>query len=836
MDLKMEVYTQSLERLGLLEVQNSVIWESKAFGAGSFSVTSLLTADTRPLLAAENILWIAGDDAGVIEYINKEAEESTNITVKGCNLTGLLVRRILWGRYDLTGTPPQIMHYLVNECAVNPTRGDTVARKIPGLVLLDPPAGGTSIRIQRTGGELLETLEELGATYGVAFGIRFNPAVPQMEFWTRWGVNRSIRQSVNDPVFYSTELDDVLSSEYTYNSGDYRNVALIAGEGEGDDRVMVTVEGEDETYVPDVPTPEPTPEKYTVTLSVDPSGGGVATGGGTVDGGSSVTVTAAPAQKYGFVGWRENGAIVSTEPAYTFRVSRNRSLTAVFVSTVVMYTVTVLSDPAGGGAVSGGGSVEEGQSVTLTQTTADGYNFTGWYNGNTLLSTSNPYTFTPTASITVTAKFAVIPTYTITVLVDPAGGGAASGGGVVQQGQSVTLTQTTTDGYRFSGWYSSSGVLLSTNSTYTFTPTESATITAKFAVISVYTITATIDPSGAGTVTGAGQYQEGAQCTITANPAEGYTFSGWTENGSAVSADESYTFTVTGNRAFVAGFVEKAKELTWAATTMPSNGYWKSVAFGNGKFVSVCQNSNKAAYSTDGIIWSASTLPISTNWRSVAYGNGKFVAVAYGNTVASYSTDGITWKIATVPKANWNCVTYGNGKFVATSLNSNQSAYSTDGVTWKSATMPSTAYWYSVAYGNGKFVAVSDTNKAAYSTDGVTWKSATLPSSNARRSICYGNGKFVTPAYETSSVNYSEDGITWETSTLPASVRWYCVAFGGGTFVAIGQSQTAAYSEDGINWMETQMSSSTSWQGAAYGDNKFVAVSSYNINAAAYTL
>lgn len=483
MDLKMNVYTPGLELIGLLEVQNSAIWETKAFGAGSFSVSSILTKETRPLLSAENIIWIAGDDAGVIEYISQEAEESTSITVKGCNLTGLLARRILWGRYDLSGTPPQIMHYLVNECAVNPTRGDTVARKIPGLVLLDPPTGGTSIRVQRTGGELLETLEELGATYGVAFGIRFNPAVPQMEFWTRWGVNRSIRQTVNDPVFYSTELDDVLTSQYTYNSGDYRNVALIAGEGEGNDRVMVTVEGEDETYIPDVPTPEPTPDKYTVTLSVDPSGGGVATGGGTVNGGTYITVTAAPAQKYGFVGWRENGAIVSTEPAYTFAVNRNRNLTAVFVSTVVMYTVTVLADPAGGGSVSGGGSVEEGQSVTLTQTTADGYNFTGWYNGSTLLSTSNPYTFTPTANITVTAKFAAIPVYTITVAVDPA---------------------------------------------------------------------------GAGTVTGAGQYQEGTQATITATPAEGYTFSGWQENGATVSTDNPYTFTANGDRSFVAVLADRS--------------------------------------------------------------------------------------------------------------------------------------------------------------------------------------------------------------------------------------------------------------------------------------
>lgn len=402
MDLKMNVYTPGLELIGLLEVQNSAIWETKAFGAGSFSVSSILTKDTRPLLAAENIIWIAGDDAGVIEYINLEAKDSTNITVKGCNLTGLLSRRILWGRYDLTGTPPQIMHYLVNDCAVNPTRGDVQARKIPGLVLLDTPTGGTSIRIQRTGGELLETLEELGATYGVAFGVRFNPAVPQMEFWTRWGVNRSIQQTVNDPVFYSTELDDVLSSQYTYNSGDYRNVALIAGGGEGNDRVMVTVEGEDETYIPDVPTPD----KYTVNLSVDPSGGGVATGGGTVNGGSSITVTAAPAQKYGFVGWRENGAIVSTEPAYTFTVNRNRNLTAVFVSTVTMYTVTATIDPAGAGAVTGAGQYQDGAQATITATPAEGYTFSGWTENGATVSTSESYTFTVTGNRAFVAGFA----------------------------------------------------------------------------------------------------------------------------------------------------------------------------------------------------------------------------------------------------------------------------------------------------------------------------------------------------------------------------------------------------------------------------------------------
>lgn len=327
MDLKMEVYTPSLEFVGILEVHRSVICEEKAFGAGSFSVDSLITDDSKTLLVPGNIIWISENYAGVIEYVQEQSgKEGPYITVKGPDLTGILGQRILWGQYNLTGTAPAIMHNLVNDSCISPTRGATEARKIPGLVSLDVPTGGDVIRVQKTGGTLLEALEELGAAFNVSFGVRFNPAIPRMEFWTRWGQNRSINQDTNDPVFYSTELDDVLSSEYSYNAQDWRNVALVAGEGEGDDRVMVIVNAD----VTPAPIPPPPGTKYTITLSVDPEGSGVATGGGQINEGESVTVIATPSSGYTFSAWKENGQTVSANASYTFTASANRSLTAVF--------------------------------------------------------------------------------------------------------------------------------------------------------------------------------------------------------------------------------------------------------------------------------------------------------------------------------------------------------------------------------------------------------------------------------------------------------------------------------------------------------------------------
>lgn len=748
MDLKMEVYSPALELLGVLEVQRSAIWESRAFSSGSFSVESLITDESRALLVPENIVWIEGETAGIIEHVQREARrEGPYITAKGRDLTGILDRRILWGRYDLYGAVPDLMRQLVDDCCIHPTQGDLEARVIPGLALEDAaPASGEKVRKQQTGGTLLEALEELGEAYQVAFGVRFNPEVPRMEFWARYGVDRSTGQTDNEPIFYSTELDDVLTSDYTYDSNNYRNVTLVAGEGEGADRVSVTVQNPVESEpAPQPPTP-PVVVEYTISLNIDPAGGGVVTGGGTVQEGVSVTVTAAPSSGYAFVGWQENGAIVSTEATYTFQANADRTLTAVFADmspkeyeysgNVVAATLypgvyklevwgaeggyrsgaayagkggysvgnLTVAEPTqvfvrvggsgntggtaggfngggrrgtyngGGGAsdirigaddlnhrviVAGGGGsdgaadkngmygggeaggsasqsygtggfggTQTGVSNSAWQTTAPstntasqagayaGFGFGGngistggghggaggggWYGGSGSVPDSSSdddrgggggsgfvwtgqnapagfgltavhhlsnartvngaQSFTSPGGTAETghsgngyARITPVVSYTVVVVSQDAEKGTVSGGGSFEGGSQVTVTATPASGYKLSSWQEN-GHQVSTSASYTFTVTGNRTLTAVFEEVLVYTVTTSVDPSGTGTASGAGTYQEGQSVTVTAAPGSGYKFVAWKVGGSTVSESTSYTFTATGNVALVAVF------------------------------------------------------------------------------------------------------------------------------------------------------------------------------------------------------------------------------------------------------------------------------------------
>ena len=64
------------------------------------------------------------------------------------------------------------------------------------------------------------------------------------------------------------------------------------------------------------------------------------------------------------------------------------------------------------------------------------------------------------------------------------------------------------------------------------------------------------NPTGAGTLSGQGWYEQGDTCTLIATANQGYVFENWSNQGNIVSDSSTYSFAVTEDATFVANFVE----------------------------------------------------------------------------------------------------------------------------------------------------------------------------------------------------------------------------------------------------------------------------------------
>ena len=294
------------------------------------------------------------------------------------------------------------------------------------------------------------------------------------------------------------------------------------------------------------------PQSYTITVSANPANGGSVTGGGTYQQGQSCTVQATPASGYTFLRWTENGSQVSTNASYTFTVTGNRTLVAQFQAQPQNYTISVSANPTNGGTVSGGGTYQQGQTCTVSATPANGFTFVKWTENGNQVSTNANYTFTVTGNRTLVAHFQA-QSYYIATTSNPTNGGTTSGNGLYQYGETCTVTATPAQGYDFVNW-KENGNVVSTEASYSFTVTNGRNLIANFSLQTIV-ITTSVEPAEGGTATGSGTYNYGDEVTITVETNEDWAFQNWTENGTVVAEDKTFTFIATANRNFVANLL-----------------------------------------------------------------------------------------------------------------------------------------------------------------------------------------------------------------------------------------------------------------------------------------
>jgi hypothetical protein len=226
----------TFENIGEVNQYNSLIWSDKFNGYASFELWAPITEENSEYFKKGNILWCGGDNAAVVEIVKSAIDDKGTKTfnVKGRTLEMILTTRIIWGTYNAVNKDASTaMYEIVNQNCVNPTN---ISRKIPYLECAEDNQLGGKISVQKTGGEVYDVLTTIASNKDLGFNVLFRPKEKKLIFEVVAGVDRTIEQSEVDPVEFSTDLEDILSSSYYTNNQDEKSVALVMGEGEGASR------------------------------------------------------------------------------------------------------------------------------------------------------------------------------------------------------------------------------------------------------------------------------------------------------------------------------------------------------------------------------------------------------------------------------------------------------------------------------------------------------------------------------------------------------------------------------------------------------------------------
>ncbi len=297
---------------------------------------------------------------------------------------------------------------------------------------------------------------------------------------------------------------------------------------------------------------------HEVRLSAEPPEGGSVQGEGRYILGKAITVKAQPAEKARFLGWYENGLMLSGEPEYQFTLTQTRHLTARFLPPV---EVQLKAIPSAGGTLKGAGKHVHGEPATVVAQAEPGYQFSHWEKDGTVVSDKAAFTFTAEQDCLLEAIFNRVGTHEVSVAA--VGAGEVRGGGIFTRGSQATVYAFSRSGSRFAYWLDGDGNIASYSKNYTFTVDDDYSLTAYFLPTCLVRLhSALVDGGGGedvmpGAVSGGGNYAAGEKVVVTAEAFYGFRFDRWeTAAGEFLTDQNVYEFVVAENTDLVARFVE----------------------------------------------------------------------------------------------------------------------------------------------------------------------------------------------------------------------------------------------------------------------------------------
>lgn len=232
--MTINILNNNLVKIAVVDNYTSLIWCKRYCEVGALDLEIEATSETLAIFKKGYFITRDDDDAIYrIEALELDTTEENNnsLIIGAYDCKKILFQRIVWQQVNFNGTVENYIRRLITQNIVSPSIG---ARRITNF-FLKPEKGYTeTINEQVTYDVVGEKIIELCKNYNYGCKVSFENGRFLFDLFK--GVDRSINQNENPHIVFSPNNENLISSKYNTNISEYKNAALIGGEGEGMER------------------------------------------------------------------------------------------------------------------------------------------------------------------------------------------------------------------------------------------------------------------------------------------------------------------------------------------------------------------------------------------------------------------------------------------------------------------------------------------------------------------------------------------------------------------------------------------------------------------------
>jgi len=220
----------SFDAIALIDDYQSLTWHRVYSNVGDFAL--YLRPDYYQYTKDAYYLYL--DDSKELALVECNELNDTQLIVRGNFYDTIYDRKVVYPTKIFTNKyPEEIAYSLIHEY-------------FPSIQTpTEIEAFGSRITTQFTGKTVLEILKDICASQNLGFETTYSSTGNILTFKLYQGLNRLASQNENPFVDFSNNYDTLSQYQFTYDIRSEKNFALVAGEGEGEDRVTTTVDWSD---------------------------------------------------------------------------------------------------------------------------------------------------------------------------------------------------------------------------------------------------------------------------------------------------------------------------------------------------------------------------------------------------------------------------------------------------------------------------------------------------------------------------------------------------------------------------------------------------------------